>query len=90
MRVSVKDVKGQTHEQPPTEAHPREMRKALHDEEAEGSAHGCYDPDEWHPEWTPALWFGVPKYQHPNADQRERKQRPDIGEIVCLARVTNQ
>ena len=47
-------------------------------------------PDERHLERSRALGFGVAKHEHADADEHEREQRSDVGQVVGLARVADQ
>ena len=51
---------------------------------------GAIDPDERHPERPRPVRLLHAQHQHAGADQREREQRPDVGQIVGLGRVADQ
>ena len=64
--------------------------KPDHDEQAGGDAKRGNDPDERHLERPRAVGLFDAQHQHAGADQREREQRPDVGQVVGLGRIADQ
>src|SRR4051812_23574654 len=87
--VTVQDVESEPDEQPPSETHPGEVRQTAHDEHTEQRADYPHDVHEFDAERARTIRICVPQHYHPDAHQRERKERPDVGQIVGLASVAN-
>jgi len=66
------------------------MRQASHHENAECGSNRRNEVHKWYSEWTRTFWIGVPQHHYPDANQREREQCTDVGQIVRLTRVANQ
>ena len=85
MLVAVDGVKDDPDQEPESEAFPRLFRQSDHDEQARGDPERSNNPDERHLERTCAVGLLDAQDQHAGADQREREQGPDVGQVVRLA-----
>src|SRR3954471_13036008 len=90
MAVAIENVEREPDHEPPAESYPRKSRETAHHEHAERRADDAHDVNEGHPERPRTRRIGVAEDDHSDADEREREQRSDIGEIVRLASVANQ
>ena len=90
MAVAVGDVDHRAKHKPDRKPRPRLARQAPHHEQARGHAERRHDPHERHGERPRPIRLPHPQHEHARADEREREQGPDVGEVVGLRRIADE
>src|SRR5437588_7234350 len=88
--IAVAGIQHSSDDEPDREAIPRRARQTHHDEQTRERAQRRDDPREWHLEWTRTLGLLDAQDEYTHANEHEREQRPDVGEVVGLRRVANE
>ncbi len=90
MPVAVERVDQPAQQQPDSKSLPRRSRQPQHRVETREGPEQADPPDERHPERSRAIGLCVSEHQHADANDGERRQRADVGEVVDLVLVGDE